>query len=307
MLKHSEIRKHYLVDKYVIITPGRAARPRDIKEETVITRTGDCPFCPARIDKKNVIDEIRGDNGQWQVLGLNNLFPAVTLDNDRAYGAQEVIVETPDHEKELAHLTETEIALVLKMFARRTTALMANPKLEYILCFKNQGSKAGASIVHAHSQILATHILPPDIHTELGLAQSYRVEKGACPYCDIMKREMGSERRIWEDTNVAAFTPYASDYHYEAWIFTKRHLDNITKLEAAEFASLARALKKILLKLDSLDLSFNFFLHQVVSDHDQHFYLKIQPRASVWAGFEQGSGLVINSIPPEEAARYYRE
>jgi len=54
-------------------------------------------------------------------------------------------------------------------------------------------------------------------------------------------------------------------------------------------------------------LSFNFFLHQIISDRDQHFYLKIQPRDSVWAGVELGSGLVVNSISPEIAAKFYRE
>ena len=66
-------------------------------------------------------------------------------------------------------------------------------------------------------------------------------------------------------------------------------------------------LKKILIKLDELGLSYNYFLHQVVSDHDQHFYLKIQPRENIWAGIELGSGLVVNSIPPEEAAKFYRQ
>ena len=83
--------------------------------------------------------------------------------------------------------------------------------------------------------------------------------------------------------------------------------DNITKLNDAEFQALARAMKRVLIKLDELNLAFNFFLHQVVSDHDQHFYLKIQPRESIWAGVELGSGLVINSIPPEEAAKFYRK
>jgi hypothetical protein len=35
--------------------------------------------------------------------------------------------------------------------------------------------------------------------------------------------------------------------------------------------------------------------------------MKIQPRESVWAGVELGSGLVINSIAPEDAAKFYRE
>jgi hypothetical protein len=37
------------------------------------------------------------------------------------------------------------------------------------------------------------------------------------------------------------------------------------------------------------------------------FCLKIEPRGSVWAGVELDAGLIINSVPPEEAAQYYRK
>ncbi len=301
----SEIRKAYLLNKYVLITPGRAARPRDIKEQTIIKRSGSCVFCPENIDKTKVADEISGDKN-WSVLSLKNIFPAVSLNNKKAYGTQEVIIETTDHNKELAELPVSHIEKVLEMYARRTADIEKIKKINYILCFKNQGSKAGASKVHAHSQVFATEILPPDIEEELTLARQYSHKHRSCSYCDTIKKEIKSPRKIFEDEHTAAFAPYASEYHYEAWIFTKRHLDNISKLNVSEIKSFAKALKKILLKLHKLNLSYNFFLHQVVSEKDQHFYLKIQPRDSIWAGVELGSGLVINSMPPEEAAKYYR-
>jgi len=118
---------------------------------------------------------------------------------------------------------------------------------------------------------------------------------------------MKSERKVYEDRYAAAFTPYASQYHYETWIFTKRHLDNISRLNEKELRSFAKILKQVLTKMKSLDLSFNFFMHQVISDEDQHFYIKIQPRDSIWAGVELGSGVIINSVPPEEAAKFLRK
>ena len=303
---NSEIRKDYLLNKYVIITPGRAKRPRDIKEQTIVSRAAPCPFCPEKIDAKNIIDRI-GPKKNWQLLSVKNIFPAVSLNNDKAYGTQEVVIETPDHIKELVELPTARLEQVLRMYARRTKEIAKDKKIDHILCFKNQGSKAGASIVHAHSQIFATQIMPPEILEELNAVRAYQTERKTCPYCDIVKKELKSPRKIYEDKQVAAFAPYASQYHYEAWIFTKRHLDNITKLNDAEFKSFARALKKILGKLQKLDLAFNYFLHQIISCADQHFYLKIQPRASVWAGVELGSGLIINSVSPEAAAKFYRK
>lgn len=301
----NEIRKAYLLNKYVIITPGRLARPRDIKEQTIIKRIKACPFCPANIIKKNIVDRINSKKN-WQVLSIKNIYPAVELNNKKAYGTQEVIIETPDHTKELADLNETQIEQVLQMYANRTKAIAKNKNINYILCFKNQGSKAGASIVHAHSQVFATKLVSPEVEEESILAQNYKDKHNSCPYCDIIKKEIKSPRRIFANNLVAAFTPYASEYHYEVWIFPKRHLDNITLLSAAEFRALAKILKKILLKMQALNLSFNYFLHNVTIDKNQHFYLKIQPRDSIWAGVELGSGIVINSISPEKAAQYYR-
>jgi len=302
----SEIRKAYLLDKYVIITPGRATRPRDTKEETIIKRTNSCPFCPKNIDKKNICDEIV-INEKWRVISIKNIFPALTLDNEKAYGKQEVIVENRNHMLEMADLNERQIKNILKMYTKRTKEISKNKKINYILCFKNQGSKAGASIVHSHSQVFASQILPPNVQEELRLAQSYKNKNRRCAYCDILSRELKGPRFIWEDKYVGAFSPYASRYHYEAWVFTKRHIDNITNTTEKELSSIAKVLKKILLKLQNMDLSFNLYLHQVISDNDQHFYIKIQPRESVWAGVELGSGLVINSVSPEVAAEYYRK
>jgi UDPglucose--hexose-1-phosphate uridylyltransferase len=302
----SEIRKSYFLNKYAIITPVRALRPKDMKEKTIIKKDAKCPFCPKNINKDNVLSKIgQGDN--WQLLCLKNIFPAVTLDNKKAYGTQEVIIETPKHNLKLADLNEKQIENVLRMHAQRTKIASKNKKIDYILCFKNQGSKAGASIAHAHSQIFASSILPPDIKEEFNLVKKYTAEKKSCPYCDIIKKETKSKRKIYSDNNAIAFTPYASEYHYEAWIFAKRHLDNITKLNDNEFKSFSRILKIILAKLQALDLSFNFFMHQVISNHNQHFYMKIQPREGVWAGIELGSGLIINTVPPEFAAEYYKK
>ena len=304
MLK-SEIRKDYLLDKYVIITPGRALRPRDVEEQTIISRVAHCPFCPEKIDQKNIVDQIDAPEGK--ITCIKNIFPAVSLDNKKAYGAQEVIIETPDHKKELHDLSEKQIESLLRMYAKRTDELSKIKNIEYILCFKNQGSKAGASIVHAHSQVFATAMIPPDIAEELKVSYNYQLTNKACAYCDIIEKEIESPRIIYEDKFIVCFAPYASQYHYESWIFTKRHLDNITKFNNDEFASCAKILKTILLKLSQLNLSFNYFLHQVISDSNQHFYIKIQPRDSVWAGVELGSGLVINSIAPEEAANFFRD
>lgn len=303
----SEFRKHYFLNKYVIITPSRLKRPRDIREETILQKNDSCVLCPEKVERGLILDYL-GAKTRWLVMVLKNKFPAVTLNNKKAFGEQEVIIETPDHGVDMANLSVEQIEMVLEMYVKRAQKLTKNKKLNYLLIFKNSGSKAGASLHHSHSQIFATELLPPIIEESLSEAKKYLSKTGRCPLCDVIQQEMKAKKRlILENKEIAVIAPYASEYHYEAWLLTKRHIDNIVDLNARELKALAAALKKILTKLHQLNLSYNFSFEQVVNDKEQHFCLKIQPRDSVWAGVEMNSGLIINSVPPEEAAKFYRK
>ncbi|MFN3301443.1 MAG: DUF4931 domain-containing protein [Patescibacteria group bacterium] len=302
----SEIRKHYFLDKYVIITPGRAKRPRGTIAKAIIIPEKSCPFCPSHIEK-NLVIKAYPSLKNWQYLALKNKYPIVTLDNPKAYGQHEVLIDTPDHFKQLAQFKLEEIVGLLEVYKDRIKNLSKIKDIEYILVFKNEGSKAGATLIHAHSQVFASKILPPEVVEEQSAARKYKSEKGVCPYCQILKKEEKGPRKIFSNKEIVAFCPYASEYHYEAWILPRRHVDNITELTKKETISFAKVLKKILVKIFILNLEYNFFFHQIVHDPDQHFYLKIQPRESIWAGVELGSGIIVNSLPPEKAAQFYRK
>lgn len=305
----SEIRKDYVQEKYVIISPRRAERPRDVAVPPAPgapTSNASCVFCPAQAKQAFTILTI-GPEDSWQIKVIPNKYPAVSLDNPRAYGAQEVVIETPDHVAELEQLSTDHVAELLRVYALRTADLTRNPKLEYIMIFKNNGGTAGASLSHAHSQVFATSFIPPHLFDKSQRVQAYKLQHGRCVYCDVIERETHDTRLVWQDERVIAFCPYAAMYNYEVWIMPKRHLDNVTQLTAEERRSWAAILRAVLLKIDSLGLPYNYYFHQVVHDEDQHLYMKVTPRGSVWAGVEVGSGIIINPVAPETAASYYRE
>ncbi|MFA6272733.1 MAG: galactose-1-phosphate uridylyltransferase [Patescibacteria group bacterium] len=306
-IQKSEIRKDYIQDKYVIIAPRRGSRPHDFEQiVSKITREKKCVFCPENIEKDLIIRKYDGQGKNWSLLTLKNKFPAVTLDNPKAYGVQELVIETPDHATELEYLPESHIKKLFDVYAERTYEISKLDKIKYILIFKNDGGKAGQSVAHSHSQVFATEFLPPHLMDKSQKTQEYKLEKGTCVYCDVIKEERKGPRFVFEDKNVIAFTPYASIHNYEIWIMPKRHLDNITVLTSAERMSFAKILKKVLLKVAELGLPYNYYFHQVINDEDQHLYLKITPRGSIWAGVEIGSGVIINSVSPEDAAEFYR-
>ncbi len=306
-----EIRQDYFLKKYVIVTPQRAQRPQGIKQiqKSSKEKKVNCPFCPSGVEKNLILKVYPSLSKKqpWSAMAIKNKYPIVSLDSPRAYGQHEVIIESPEHNKQLSELNLKETVNLLNIFKHRTEILSRISKIDYILIFKNEGGKAGASLPHSHCQIFASEILPPDLEEEFKAMKKYQGEYQHCPYCDILKKEEKSPRSVYVDKNVVAFCPYASAYHYETWIFPRRHLDNINNLTKKETLSFARALKKILEKIEQMNLAYNFFLHQVISENNQHFYLKIQPRQSVWGGLELGSGIVVNSLSPEKAAQYLRK
>jgi len=309
MMRKSEVRKDYIQDKYVIIAPRRNKRPHDssqnVPQHPEHTVTNSVFSRTSLKDKKSLLTI--GPEKNWYLKVIPNKFPAVSLNNPKAYGRQEVVIETADPNIHMDQMSQVQIERILESYALRTKDISKNKKIEYILIFKNNGGTAGATLHHSHSQIFATDFIPPHLFDKSQKQQAYKLKTGRCVYCDVIKKESRGPRLVYRDKHVIAFTPYASMYNYEIWIMPILHHDNITDLKTVEIASWARILKHILQRIDKLHLPYNYYFHQVINDNDQHLYMKIAPRGSVWAGVEIGSGLVINPIDPDEAAKHYRQ
>lgn len=308
-MRRSEIRQDYIHNRVVIIAPGRVKRPHDFPPHVAppAVQRLNCPFCPENESRLKLVTTYQQRGVKpWSIRVVKNIFPVVTRDNPKAYGDQEVVIETPEHDVELAELSVERVADLIGVWGDRVKALSADKKIQYVMVFKNNGGRAGASLDHAHSQIFATNFLPPHILDKLRRAEEYEIRYGHCYYCDLIKRESGGPRLIDYNDMIFAEAPYASSYNYEAWIFPRRHVDNITQLNPRECLAMAQALQNILIRLNSIQLSYNIYLHQVVRYKEEHLYLRVAPRRDVWAGIELGSRLVVNTVAPEEAAKFYR-
>lgn len=312
-MKESEIRKDYFLDRYVIIAPKRNSkkRPHHVAQTEEDASTS-CCFCPEIIDsplsnEKTVLNRL-DENGNWRIKVIANKFPALSLENLKAYGKQEVVIETPVHKKELHELSLEHITEVLDVYVERYKALHSTKGIAYVVVFKNEGGKAaGASISHSHSQIIALPIIPPKIAEESSATDQYWQKHRSCPYCDIIKKESDSPRVIWEDEHLFVLAPYASESPYGAWFLPKRHVHSMDLLHENEKESIARAFKFVLKRLDDIKVPYNFFFQNSLDVENHHMLIKLAPRPNVWAGLELGTGVVINPVPPEEAVKFYQE
>ena len=300
-----EIRKDYLHDYFVLIAPKRHSRPFDHnKIEDELIETAASP----KLWEQTQVMSIKNDKGQWRVMVVENKFPSLTLDQPKAYGKQEILIDTPQASIQLGELDLDQIKTVLKGYAQRITDLKKVHDIKYVLVFKNEGRAAGASLAHAHTQIFGLPIVPDKFVEEAKTVQNYVIEHNADPYDKIIEFEQKQKVRIIEDgQQLITFCPYAPLWDMETWILPKRAVRSITELNDAELEAVAKQFQKLLGKLCEYGVSYNFYLEEGVSEHHR-FCIKIRGRdvVSPMGGFEVATGMRINTIPPEASANWFR-
>ena len=134
----NEIRKDYLLNRFVIVAENRGARPHDfIQEPAEAKECKTCFFCPGNESLTPPETGRIGTKKKWLVRSFYNKFPAVSADYPAANGSHEIIVETPDHCKQMSNLTVEQLVHILDMYAERTKKLEAQDGIEYVSVFKN--------------------------------------------------------------------------------------------------------------------------------------------------------------------------
>jgi len=315
-----ELRKDYILDRWVILSDARGKRPHEFKIENDIYAgdkgAANCFFCPGNESMTPPeLGRLKEDGTKWKMRWFDNRFaavdkrgnPVVRTDNgfftySDAYGSHEVIVETNDHSKQLIDLSEDDIMQLLKLYDQRINELMNQPNIKYVSVFKNEGKLSGTSIIHSHSQIISLNIVPTDVRAKIEAMKKF----SSCPYCDIINVEKTSFRHVHEDDTCLTFTPYASRFNFEVWIMPKSHYKTLSDFSEDEMFDLAAAVKRVLRKIKELNAPFNMVLFYAPKGEDLHFHIEILPRVSVFAGFEYGTGMYINSVYPEAAAQFYK-
>lgn len=298
-----ELRKDYFLDSYVIIAPKREQRP---DKKLPISEHHEAPG-DADIVHERGLYQLKNQAGEWIVKVIANKYPALTTTTPAAFGKQEVIIETPEHDVEFSELSLTQIERIFSVYIKRALTMYHIPGIRYVSVFKNDGARAGASIRHAHSQIIGLPVIPPSLQTEALAASAYATEHGRSVYGDIIRWEQSKKERIvYEDAHIIALAPYASKNPYELWILPKSDTATFASLTGVERSAMAVILKKACQFLDDKQISFNFFLQDAVMHEQQRFILKIEPRKTVYAGLELATNVIINPLSPEQAAKEYK-
>jgi UDPglucose--hexose-1-phosphate uridylyltransferase len=326
----NEIRQSKTTGQWVIFATARGKRPhqfaREEKEEpALMAHDKTCPFCPGNeATLPTIILEIEGkENGEWQTRVIPNKFPALTPDGNSertcngiyvamaGYGRHEVIIESPYHNEQIGTMQVDHVETVIETYHRRFTDLMKEHENMTITLFRNHGPHAGTSLIHPHSQMIVTGMVPNYIRWREEEAQRYFDAWGRCVYCDIMEFEMADRRRVvFENASFIALVPYAAEVPFEVWIIPRQHQASFGQISGETKLDLAVALRDILGRLHRRlkNPDYNYVIvtsPQYKAEEPQlHWYLQIRPRLTTRAGFEIGSGISINPTLPEEDADF---
>jgi len=322
-----ELRKDPVVGRWVIISTERARRPNDFNTEPVRPRGGPCVFCTGNEDKTppEIVavrpPDTTRDGPGWSLRVVPNKFPALRIEGDlepsgeglydrmNGVGAHEVVIETPDHYASLATMSIDAVADVFLTFRDRILDLKKDPRFEYVLVFKNHGEAAGASLEHPHSQLIATPIIPIMVAEELAGSAQYFDLKERCVWCDMIRQERrGRGRLVLESPDFVALAPFAPRFPFETWILPVHHRAAFEESTEEELRGVAGTLGEVLRRMNQVlgEPPFNFMLHTAPFREAQlesfHWHLEVIPKLTRVAGFEWGSGVFINPVPPEDAA-----
>lgn len=328
-----EIRQNKLTGQWVIYAPDRSHRPSQFDREPATSKQqpsydNQCPFCPGNETMLPgiTLETTDNDSELWRTRVVPNKYPVLSSDQGQerhhhemyvsmpGFGHHEVIIEHPRHDLDLADMTFEALAPVIETYHRRYTDLMQQNENMMVIIFRNHGQRAGTSLRHPHSQLVATGVVPNHVRWREDRAQYYYDTWGRSLMGDIMATEKRiGERIVDENALFIAFVPYSAEVPYEIWIVPKRQQAEFGSINDAEKKALTQilgdSLRRLCKTVDNPD--YNYIIHTAprykAGEPHLHWYLQIRPRLITPAGFEIGSGMIVNPSLPETDAKALRK
>jgi len=339
MSDHPEFRRDLVSGDWILVAAGRSKRPHLTKKSKTKKKEDNIKKCPFEDPQKSgnpfpllwyphpkTKTTKLEDFDSWFLQVIPNKYPLLYQDEKcpvveargsagaiPAVGYHEVII-TRDHDRAIEKMTIEEVGLILKAYKERFRVLSKDPCVKYILIFHNHGEKAGASLYHPHSQLVALPIIDPDVSGSLNGSWNFRKLYKKCVHCTMIEKEMKDKKRVIEkNEHFITVVPFAARVSYETRIYPLKHNSRFEDLDKEEFPALARSLRNAIAKLNKAipGVNYNFFIHTAPAGEGDwghyHWHIEILPRGFSWAGLELGSGIEVVAVPPEEAAAHLKE
>ena len=304
----SHMRWHPLRGEWVIYAAARQAR-------TFLPQVNACPLCAANGER---VGEIPFDD--FEIAVFENRFPAFSsideapapvagADAAAALGRCEVVVYSADHAASLSTLPDARLRLLVDVWADRVKSLR-DMGFVSVLPFENRGEEIGVTLHHPHGQIYAFSFVPAQLRCAAEAQE-------ATPVIADLLGQMSPALHLRDEEAVMSFVPPFAMYPYEIWIAPRRRVASPDALNEVERDGLARALGDAVRRLDALFASPMPYILTVQTapagfEDTFHMTIEIRPfrrdvgKLKYLAGVEQGAGVFLVDVLPEDAAAKLR-
>ncbi len=322
----AELRKDSVSGNWVVV--GYKTEKKD--------QVGLCPFCPENEHlTPKTIREYTDSDGSWLVRCFPADNPIFVIEEDlikqgegiydkmNNVGAHELIVENRSHKKTMSDYTERDFTLLLEMFQDRIHDLKKDKRFKYIQIFKNHGEMTGSHIIHPHSHVLATPVMPQRIDLELVHSKAHYLQKERCLFCDIINEEIRKNKRVVSiNSSFISLCPFASRFSFEVWILPRFHDSNFENLyDEGTKQELVAIFSDTMKRIEKQAGSYTVIIHSSpnvaeIGSHDEervpvaehfHWHIEILPRDLRTSKYKREDEFYVLSNTPEEAARILKE
>lgn len=317
----NQLRLDPLTGRWVTVATGRASRPEDFARTSTPVETNPvspCPFCPGHEEELPPALETYGSSGEWLLRVVPNRYPAFEgtgpmlvehlgpiFAKARATGIHEVLVFTPDHDQSWADLDDGQASLAMAALRDRLEDHAHASGIRYSQAIVNHGRAAGASLQHPHGQLLGISFVPGELVEEIA---GFRRFSGACLLCATVDAERAAGHRMVSDKDgVVVVSPWWSGVPFELLVIPEAHEGHLRHAAQGDLAAVGHAIRDALRRLRELlgDVSYNLVVHTLPHHADDpfHWHVHVVPRVHSVDGFEEGTGVPINIVAPEDACR----
>ena len=316
----SELRLNPLTGRWVTIASTRGDRPGDLVSRQLPYEDDPgrpCPFCPGNEEATPPSLEEYGTTGAWSVRVVPNKYPAFSgtepmrvtnlgpvFTQANASGIHEVLVLSPEHDQTWGDLDDKQAGLVMAAIRDRMEDHGRQAATRYTQAIVNAGREAGASLEHPHGQLLGIPFVPGEIAEE---QRGFERFGGVCLLCTVVQAELEAGHRVVHaDERVMILCPFWSASPYEMLIVPRTHTEHLIDASPKDLVAVGRAIRDGLATLREVmgQVSYNLVFHTAPHHHPGqfHWHVHLNPRVTSVAGFEQGTGVMINILPPEIAS-----